>query len=275
MYTFKPIKRDLEITSFICAFDETRPKGFDFEGEMHDFWELVYIKSGCAIATADDRIYKIAPGQLLFHKPLEFHRIKSAYDSTPRLMNVSFTAKGNRMKEFENKFFELSETQQTRYEEINRIVGEISRLFNNNLTRSNEYTKLCSKATIMLESLLLEINENQQVITKKPTEHEKQFATIITILKENCERNLSIDEIAVLCKMSTSNMKKIFAKYSDIGIAKYYLKLKLRCACELLQNGISTTEIAYNLSFSSVAYFNTVFKREMGITPAQYRKARK
>ena len=275
MYTFKPIKRDIEICSFVAAMDETRPKGFDFEGEMHDFWELVYIKSGCVIATADDRVYEVTTGQLLFHKPLEFHRIKSAYDSTPRLFNISFTAKGERMKNFENKFFELTDNQQARYEEINKLVREIVRLYNHSLTKTEQYTALSSKAAIMLESLLLEIDENSQEISKKSTEHEKQFADIISVLNQNCEKDLSVDEIASLCNMSTSNLKKIFNMYSDIGVGKYYLKLKLRRACEMISNGVSTAEIAFNLSFSSVAYFNTVFKREMGITPAQYRKVRR
>lgn len=275
MYIFKPIFKDIEINSFLGCLNDTRPKGYVFEGEMHDFWELVYLKSGCAIATADDRVYEITTGQLLFHKPLEFHRIKSAYDTAPHLLNISFTASGERMKNFENKFFELTAEQQRCFEEINREISKISYLYDQGLCESREYKALSSRAAIKLEALLIEIDENKQEITKKQNSNEKQFADIISVLNENCEKDLSVDEIAVLCNMSTSNLKKIFAMFSDIGVAKYYLKLKLRKACELLINGVSTAEIAFIFSFSSVAYFNTVFKREMGITPAQYRKVRR
>ena len=126
----------------------------------------------------------------------------------------------------------------------------------------------------MLESLLLSLDESQEKQKSKSTQNEKQFKQIISILNDCCDKNVSVDDVATLCNMSTSNLKRIFSMYSDIGIAKYHLKLKLRKACEMLVNNISTAEIAENLGFSSTAYFNTTFKREMGITPAKYKRSK-
>ncbi len=275
MYTFKPIKRDIRIESFMSCLDDIRPKGFDFSGEMHDFWEVVYLKSGCAIATADDRVYEITAGQLLFHKPLEFHRIRSAYDSAPHLLNISFTASGDRLKLFENAFFELNSEQQATFETINKKIGKIEKMHKNGEQNSKDYSAETTEAAVMLEKLLIELSETNEPVKNKRTENEKQYSNIISVLNDNCEDNFSVDDIAKLCEMSVSNLKRIFALYSDIGIAKYFLKLKLRRACELIVSGVGTTEIAERLGFSSTAYFNTVFKREMGITPAQFRKVRK
>lgn len=275
MYTFKPIKRDIKIETFMSCLNDIRPKGFDFSGEMHDFWEVVYLKSGCAIATADDRVYEITAGQLLFHKPLEFHRIRSAYDSTPHLLNISFTASGDRMKQFENAFFELNSEQQATFETINKKIGKIEKMYKNGEQNSKDYSAETTEAAVMLENLLIELSETNEPVKNKRTENEKQYSNIISVLNDNCEDNFSVDDIAKLCGMSVSNLKRIFALYSDIGIAKYFLKLKLRRACELIVSGVGTTEIAERLGFSSTAYFNTVFKREMGITPAQFRRVRK
>ncbi len=275
MYTFKPIIRDIKIESFMSCLNDIRPKGFDFSGEMHDFWEVVYLKSGCAIATADDRVYEITAGQVLFHKPLEFHRIKSAYDSTPHLLNISFTASGERMKRFENAFFELTLEQQAVFETINKKISNITRLHSSGQQDSVEYSAETTEAAVILENLLIELYDGSQTVTNKRSENEKQYSHIISVLNQNCEDSFSVDDIAKLCGMSVSNLKRVFALYSDIGIAKYFLKLKLRRACELIVSGISTTEIAERLGFSSTAYFNTVFKREMGITPAQFRRVRR
>ena len=67
MYTFKPIIRDIKVESFVWVIDAIRPKSYLFSGEIHDFWEIVFVKEGYAIATGDERIYELYPGQLLFH----------------------------------------------------------------------------------------------------------------------------------------------------------------------------------------------------------------
>lgn len=90
-------------------------------------------------------------------------------------------------------------------------------------------------------------------------------------MKDNCDKSLTVNDIAKLLNMSASNIKRVFSIYSDIGIAKFFLNLRIRKAKELLQNGISPNNVANELGFSP-NYFYTVFKREVGITPNKYVK---
>ena len=93
------------------------------------------------------------------------------------------------------------------------------------------------------------------------------------IVRERREAlGLSIAKAAELCQMSVSNMKRIFALYSDVGIAKYFLTLRVRYAMELIEKGMRLTQIAEILNFTDSTYLYTVFKRETGVTPSQYRK---
>ena len=80
-----------------------------------------------------------------------------------------------------------------------------------------------------------------------------------------------MEEIAAAVHLSVSALKRIFKKYAGMGVHKYFLKLKLKTAIELLENGDSVTEIAKKLNFSSQAYFTNVFKRETGESPSLYR----
>ena len=91
-------------------------------------------------------------------------------------------------------------------------------------------------------------------------------------MKDNCYRQLTVSDIANLLNMSASNIKRVFAIYSDIGIAKYFLNLRIRRAKEMLQEGLSPYEVAEKLGFKP-NYFYTVFKREVGITPNKYAKS--
>ena len=76
-------------------------------------------------------------------------------------------------------------------------------------------------------------------------------------------------EIADFCKVSEATLKRIFNKYSGTSIHKYFLKLKMKTAAELLASGFSVTEIAEKLGFGSQAYFSAAFKRETGISPSK------
>ena len=93
-------------------------------------------------------------------------------------------------------------------------------------------------------------------------------------MKENCHRSLSLEELAQRCGLSVSNMKRIFGRFSDMGIAKYFLSLKMRRAMELLEEDIPASRVAEMLDFSEINYFYTVFKRETGMTPTQYKRSR-
>ena len=69
-----------------------------------------------------------------------------------------------------------------------------------------------------------------------------------------------------------SYLKKIFSKYAGLGIHKYFLKSKITIACRLLRRGMSVCDVSEKLSFSSHNYFSTVFKRETGRLPSDFRK---
>ena len=107
---------------------------------------------------------------------------------------------------------------------------------------------------------------------RKPSRDEARFKDIVELMNNHCESNLCVNDIADLCHISTSNMKRLFSLYCDRGVAKYFLTVKLRRSMQLLDEGVSCFEIADRLGFSSVNYFHTVFKRETGLTPGDFRR---
>jgi hypothetical protein len=55
-YDMKEIRRLFTVNSVITSIDAIRPKDFYFNGEMHDFWEVVCLLDGSISATADERV---------------------------------------------------------------------------------------------------------------------------------------------------------------------------------------------------------------------------
>ena len=70
-------ERPINVENIITIFYMEFSKDFVFDGERHDFWEMVYIDRGEIVCTADQRQFVLKGGELTFHKPNEFHAIRS------------------------------------------------------------------------------------------------------------------------------------------------------------------------------------------------------
>lgn len=91
-------------------------------------------------------------------------------------------------------------------------------------------------------------------------------------LKENYDQDVSVDQAARLCGISSSYFSKLFNSAMGEGLAAYVNRLRVSRAQVLLrEGGDSITAVAFQLGFEDSGYFNRVFKKVLGITPSQYR----
>jgi quercetin dioxygenase-like cupin family protein len=87
-------------------------KDYIFEGEKHNFWEILYVDKGEMEVFADTEGYRLKQGDILFHKPNEFHSIWANKRIAPNVIVLSFVCRSRAMNFFKDKLFHLSEFQQ-------------------------------------------------------------------------------------------------------------------------------------------------------------------
>ena len=265
----------LSVNSLCTAYDDIKRFDFFFSGEQHDFWEFVYVASGTVGATADNRVYELSSGQVIFHKPMEFHKLWSTGGTEPHVIIMSFDASGPGMKNFENSIFLMP---QTASKQLFEIFEEIEHLFerSSNLSlklKDNLDDYSLNLLAIHMEMLLLEILKGKkQKVSEDEHAGAETYRTIIDMMNDNINKNLTITDFANLCGISESYLKKIFTKYSGSGPAKYFLRLKISRACTMLLNGATVAQVSKHLEFANQQYFSTVFKRETGYSPTVYKK---
>lgn len=265
------IERLIRVEGLCHAVLNIHEPGYIYEGHSHDSWELVYVKKGRAVASSDEEIFTLKEGQLLFHKPLSFHTIKNDGNTNLELFIIEVELSGNAVDSFAKRRYNLTSAE---FKDYFSAFINIAEAGNHNRYELFEARNMyASKAAAELERFLLNLLSKSPLNRRRTYEEEEYYKIITLVMKNNCEKNLTVDEIAELCNMSRSNLKRVFALYNDIGIAKYMLKLKIERATELLECGKSVQEVAERLGFSSSQYFQTVFKREVGITPNQYIKS--
>jgi AraC-like DNA-binding protein/quercetin dioxygenase-like cupin family protein len=255
------IPRCPEISSFHFSLDRVFGKNYEFSGETHPFYELVYVLSGAIGITAGDRVYTLNAGQFLIHPPNEFHRIRSERGTEPHVLNLSFHA--DCMPESDSRIFAPDMALQGEFLEISRGVK--------NGLHNSDLTLLCEERA-RLESWLLRALKNTGVDCVSKNSGAIRYAEIVAMLRENLSEQLSAEDIARLCHMSLSNLKKIFGRYAGMGVSRYFTEMKMRRAVELLRSGERVGEVANQLGYSDQNYFSTVFRRIMGVPPGYYRK---
>lgn len=91
-------------------------------------------------------------------------------------------------------------------------------------------------------------------------------------ISENCERDLSLDEVANYVGISKFHFSRSFKEYTQTNFSDYLTKQRIQHAILLFGNpDISIAEAAFQSGFGSIASFNRCFKKEKNCTPSEYR----
>lgn len=256
------IPRSPDITSFHFSLDRVFGKGYDFAGESHPFYEIVYVLSGFAGITAGEKFYTLSAGQCLMHTPDEFHRIRAEADSEPHVINLSFYA-DRLMLPSDGRIFEPDDDLREEFIEISTAIRE--GLHNSDIA-------LLAAQRVQLERWLLLAFQNGHENSVSTHSGALCYAGIVRLMGDHISENLQAGDIAKLSRMSLSKLKKIFASYAGMGVARYFTEMKMRRAAEMLRAGARVGETAAALGYADQNYFNTVFRRVMGVPPGKYRQ---
>jgi AraC family transcriptional regulator len=69
-------------------------------------------------------------------------------------------------------------------------------------------------------------------------------------------------------------LSKLFSKYENLTIEKYYIRLKIERVKELLSyNELTLSEIAWELKYSSVQHLSNQFKKVTGVSVSDYKSS--
>ena len=259
-----PLARCPDIVAFYASLNRFFRRHYDFAGETHPFYELVYVISGSVGITAGEEIYTLHAGQMILHPPDEFHRIRAEDDSEPHVLNLSFWAAA--MPFHSGRVFALNERE---HQALIELCAEVAR----GLKVADR--SLLNEQRLRLELWLLGVlGRGGADITPCADPNALRYAAIVSLLREHLCEPLTAQDIAQLSNMSLSSLKKIFSRYAGMGVASFFTEMKMRHAVVLLESGKRVGETAAELGYTDQNYFSTVFRRVMGTVPGSYRLPR-
>ena len=277
MYGTLPVINNLTITNFHTVFEGFHRDGFAFKGESHDFWELVYVVDGEVGITAGDKTMILKKDEIVFHFPNEFHNVWYC-GKDYRVFIASFDMHGELVKEFGEKVYKLDGDTK---KQLNAIIEEF-RLRNKGKVASGKYLEFWADwdnykienniLAMKLSIFFLTLHQKQgQKSTNRFAEAQTIYQATIQFMIANLTKNVTVENIAKHLHISPTSLKNIFKQYTGMGVHKYFLRMKINRATELLNDGYSVSETSNILGFSNVSYFSAAYKRETGILPKNIR----
>lgn len=95
----------------------------------------------------------------------------------------------------------------------------------------------------------------------------------ISYMRENLESKLSLGEIARAAGMSQSSLENKFRELMGRSAYEYLIELRIDRAKHLLtETSLPVSDIARRCGYENQFYFCNAFKKQMGLTPTEYRK---
>ena len=280
-YTGTRLNDEIKISRLYTVHYFEYSKRFSFTGESHDFWELVYADKGDVTVFADDKSFVLEQGNVIFHKPNEWHNVRANGVDAANITIITFASPSKAMSFFENKILSVGQKQK---ELLSKIVSEYTNAFKTPL--KDPYTThlerrsdaaVASEQLIKLflcEFLILFLRNDpsgRQRTVRSIHSSDATLNLLINYMEQNITKTVTLKELMEYSGTNRTAIENIFRENLGRGAVEYFLILKIELAKKYLrEDNYNITQISEILGYSSIHYFSRQFKKITGMTPTEY-----
>jgi len=279
---FGPADEKIFTMMKICDFDEEDRYQNEIP-HLHEFYSVVWIKTGEAIHATDFVEYRLPAGSVLFVPPGLKHRLllNDLTGGDSFVFNEEFIRYNRKnhvpLKEyklFNNPSFRtiisLDEPDKRKFEQIfGFMFGEIQ--------KTDEYSP--DIILNLLHLLLLEarrIFETQDKQAEDQQEGHTDIQSVIqfkSLIEEHFKTQKNVSSYAAMLNMNPSCLNEVSKKATGITAGEMIRNKVIEEAQRMLYaSDLSGKEIAFELGFDDPAYFSRFFKKYTGQTLKHFRE---
>ncbi len=259
----------------------------------HDFFELVYLRSGRGVHRIGEGRYPIQAGDVYVISPGEPHAYDTLDDGDMRIVNLLFLPEAldrwpvagaalsgiTRLLYIEPLFREearfahrLNLRGALAYQ-VETILDEMVR---EQQARASGYELLL---TTMFCTLLVWLSRayEQQIardgVEPEFTRRHAIVAEAVRYIEAHHTEPVSLSDVAQHAALSPSRVAHLFKEHTHRSILAYLHEYRITRACEeLLRTATPVTDLAANLGYGDLRFFHRVFRRQVGYSPTEYRR---
>ena len=149
---------------------------------------------------------------------------------------------------------------------LDKLLG-LNYSFISELAEKNRFEDICSWIVKVLDTFLDTVYESRNI------KNSALLGEAVRYIRENYNENLSLEDVAQKVFISPYYLSHLFREELGITFLEYLTRIRIEEAKKLLQDrSLTIFDISARVGYEDPGYFSKVFKKNMGVSPNQYRK---
>lgn len=257
----------------------------------HYEFQLTYVVRGTISVFFNQQTIDLREGQGIYINPEVLHMIRDRYDSDAMFISLDVSPK--LLTSFPNSVFERSYVrpvfcssaadavildpgvfwQKKILDEAMSIEQDYkNRSFGWELAVSSSLYAIWKELVCHLQESLAE--HDAPAADGARMRRNQRLKDTLAYIREHFTEKITLDEIAKHLHLSTNECCRFFKKNMNCTLFEYITEYRLSKSMELLEHtDLPVSQIAYESGFGSSSYFIEKFRKNVGMTPAAFRKA--
>lgn len=252
------------------------PELYDFtwrSGRVLPEFQFVFISGGCGeFETKESGRLEVEAGALFVLQPDTWHRYRPSEDEgwTEYWISVN----GDLIYDWQNRGLLDTAKPLIHVQHPDSIIGPYQAIIKACREQAGQLpTSVAADALMIMTSVM-----DHHSVTKVHGDLEKNFSPIVSAamgqIWNHSHRQISVTAIAQRLSVVRRTLERAFLKDTGRSIHDELMTCRLERAKRLLaETQVAVKAIAFAAGFSSVSSMSRVFRRELEITPSDYRKS--
>lgn len=149
---------------------------------------------------------------------------------------------------------------------LDKLLG-LNYGFISELASKDRFEDVCFWIVKVLDTFLDTVYESRNI------KNSKLLGEAVQYIREHFNENLSLDNVAQQIYISPYYLSHLFKEELEITFLEYLTRIRIEEGKKLLLDRSWTIlDISSQVGYDDPGYFSKVFKKNMGVSPSQYRK---
>lgn len=273
------IDYNISDTSIFVSFENNdNDRVITYDWHFHKEIEMTYLKTSCKEVFANNKQYKLSPGDIILISGQIPHKTVSYNKAEFVLLQFCLKRKeADEMFPFTSFFVKQAQDGVVIIKngtKLNELVKSIMIKIEDEFQKKDFcFDKFIDAYISQIVACLYRekiLSDNEKLFAK--TTSVKKITPVIRYINENFSEEIKLSKLSELICVDKTHLCRMFKALTKSTLSEYINYVRILHAEQLLLNTDKLVlEICEETGFSSVSYFAKVFKEKNGITPKKYR----